>query len=229
MTLDGFDWRTRRIERRQKERIKIDPAWYSFLARPTCPPSTSINIHGGTCIESKSHWRLDRVNRHEGLAWTVPSLVRDLTDPAEARVDMGFISPGNYTDLTWSTASWYRGGILLLLLPDVEVDPGASDWRVRLYCYEGEYATPGEAEAQLTTWLWDTLDPSIDWDGFYWPDPLRNCFPCEYQESGMPLCGIILRNDGNLGTGRYFLPIDAVERSQSYTWPRDMRPQWVNK
>jgi len=156
-------------------------------------------------------------------------MVKDLTDSADARVDMGFISEGNYANLTWATTSYYRGGILLLLLPNIEVSPSVDDWRLRLHCYEEEYATAEGAEARLIAWLWETLDPSVDWDAFYWPDPARNCFPCEYQETGMPLCGIILRNNGTLGTGRYFMEIDVLNRGRSYTWPRDMRPQWVNK
>lgn len=231
MTLANFGWRLTKLKKDQEKQAQsqLDNSWYSFIARPTCPPSTSISIHGGTCIESKSMWNLSNVDRHSGLAWTVPNMVKDLTDPTEARVDMGFVSEGVYTELIWTAAGYYRGGILLLLLPDEESDPDISDWRLRLHCYEEEYATPGGAEARLIAWFWDELDPSIDWDAFYWPDPIRGTFPYEYQETGMPLCGIILRNDGALGTGRYFMDIDVLDRGRSYTWPRDMRPQWVNK
>lgn len=232
MTIAGFNWQLTRLKREQEkqERSQIDSSWYSFVARPTCPPSTSIAVHGGTCIESKSFFDMDDVDRHSGLAWTVPDLVRDLTDESDARVDMGFISVDNYVELTWTHAGWYRGGSLLLLLPDVEENPSASDWRLRLFCYEEEYATAAEAEARLAAWFWEELDPTIDWDAFYWPTPVRGGFPnYEYQETGMPLCGIILRNNGTIGTGRHFLPVDVLNRGRSYTWPREMRPRWVNK
>lgn len=220
------------IKREQEKRTsyQIDDSWYSFVAMPTCPPSTSIAVHGGVCIESKSFWGMDDVNRHDGLAWTVPNLVKDLTVESESRVDMGFVSEGQYTPLSWATANSYKGGILLLLLPDVEENPSASDWRLRLLCYEEEYTITSDAEARLIAWLWEEIDPSIDWDAYYWPAPVRGPWMAyEYQETGMPLCGIILRNNGTTGIGRYFMEIDVVNRGRSYTWPRDMRPQWVNK
>ena len=66
-----------------------------------------------------------------------------------------------------------------------------------------EYATSGEAEQAL-----------IDYAelGFAWG-------------SAYPLCGIILRNDGNALTDHAFLPIDPINRGRSYLWPRDWRPR----
>lgn len=40
-----------------------------------------------------------------------------------------------------------------------------------------------------------------------------------------PLCGLILRNNGTLGTGYNILPIDRINRGRSYLWPADMRPR----
>ena len=225
-----FDVLSRRLRRVSKEQTRqtqhqINPAWYSFLARPTCPPSTSMTIHGGTCIESKSAYNLDDVGRHMGLAWTVPSMVRDLTDDSQARVDMGWDwATTEYTELTWVQANSYRGGVLLLLLPDTEENPEPSDWRLRLLCYQEEYTTAHQAETRLTGWLNDS-GVYDDWQSNYWPDPALD--DPDYQESGMPLCGIILHNNGILGTGRYFLEIDVIDRGRSYTWPRDLRPQWI--
>jgi hypothetical protein len=233
MTLANFGWRLAQLKREQEqqERFQIDSAWYSFLARPTCPPSTSMTIHGGTCIESKSQYNMDDVDRHNGLAWTVPNMVKDLADPTDARVDMGMVAAETYTALSWTQANSYKGGILLLLLPDVELDPGEDDWRLRLYCYPEEYTTISEAEERLISWLWEEEWIWDGWfDGHYWPDAVRGGGATHYyQESGMPLCGIILRNNGTVGTGRHFMEIDVLNRGRSYTWPRDMRPQWVNK
>ena len=64
----------------------------------------------------------------------------------------------------------------------------------------------------------------------YWPYPYVESDPnmvSAYRITGIPLCGIILKNNGTTGTGRHFLPIDAVNRGRSYTWPRDLRPQWI--
>jgi len=204
-------------------------AWYSFVARPTCPTSTSMSVLGGTCKENKSSYNLDDIGRLRGLAWTVPNIVRDLTDNTQARVDMGYdSSTKNYVELMWTQSGWYRGGVLLLLLPDTEENPTDGDWRLRLSCFQEECATPGEAESRLMAWFDETdpLDPT--WNGNYWPNPVRRPIPgTDYRESGMPLCGIILRNNDTLGEGRFFMPIDILNRGQSYTWPRDLRPQWV--
>lgn len=41
---------------------------------------------------------------------------------------------------------------------------------------------------------------------------------------GLPLCGIVLKNDGRTGLDGAVLPIDAVNRGRSYYW-RDLRPR----
>jgi len=151
-------------------------------------------------------------------------------------VDIGFwvssLTEKTYTGLSWAQSGWYRGGVLLLLLPDAEDQPTEGDWRLRLHCYSEEYATPGEAEERLVAWLSGSANVSFAYDpsGNYWPLPMVYAGvpgTYVYQDSGMPLCGVILRNDGNVGGGRFFMPIDACNRGRSYTWPRDLRPQWV--
>jgi hypothetical protein len=129
-----------------------------------------------------------------------------------------------YVELTWAQSGWYRGGVLLLLLPGTEENPAENDWRLRLSCFQEEYATPGEAESRLMAWC-NEADIYDSWNYNYWPNPV--VVADHYRESGMPLCGIILRNNGTIGTGQFFLPIDVVSRGQSYTWPRDFRPQWI--
>lgn len=41
---------------------------------------------------------------------------------------------------------------------------------------------------------------------------------------GLPLCGIVLKNNGQVGVDGAVLPIDAVNRGRSYYW-RDLRPR----
>lgn len=65
-----------------------------------------------------------------------------------------------------------------------------------------EYATAAEAEQELAT-LYDQ-----DWWNVTYP-----------------LCGLVLRNDGTVGTGYHILPVDRVNRGRSYVWPADMRPR----
>lgn len=222
-------------EQRQQAQFQTNDAWYSFLARPTCSPSTSISIHGGTCISAASLYWMDDVGRGEGVAWTVPNLQRNLTEETQARVDMGWTPVDqSYTEVTWGQANSYKGGILLLVLPDTEDQPSADDWRVRLFCFREEYQNANDCEARLIAWLWEEeeLAPPYTpgyYDGHYWPSPIWRWAGQPYlQDTGMPLCGLILRNNGTTGTGRYFMEIDAVNRGRSYTWPRDLRPQWVN-
>lgn len=226
------------IARLQREATKqqnrqIDVNWYSFRVAPTCPPSTSLICNGGTCIESASYNDLGIIGRTPGLAWTVPTITRDLTQEDECLFDVGLVKSGmtvTYTEKTWATANAYCGGILLLAMPDTEENPPVSEWKFRLHCYTEEYTTSNEAEARLIEWLADTTaHPGAYYSGNYWPVAILINGGFIYQITGMPLCGVIARNNGTLGQGRFFMPVDAVNRGRSYLWPTDLRPVWVNK
>jgi hypothetical protein len=70
-----------------------------------------------------------------------------------------------------------------------------------------EYATASEAEAYIE----DVALVSGPWMGYD-------------DNGGLPLCGIVLRNDGRVGVDGAVLPIDRVNRSRSYYW-KDLRPR----
>lgn len=240
-------------QQRQQAQYQINDAWYSFVARPTCPPSTSMTMQGGTCRQGT----LASAD-YTPKTWTVPTIVRDLASPEQAIVRSTFEVTGSIADgfstiqtsPTWNTAGYYKLGNLLLAQPIIDGEPSESDWQFLLHCSSEEYGTASDAETAIMDWLGDednffsyttvyytfpcTLGSRTETASNYWPAGASYCGYCSgygsvYTEvpSGMPLCGIILRNNGTTGTGRHFLPIDAVDRGRSYTWPRDLRPQWI--
>lgn len=188
-------------------------------------------------------------------AWTAPTMERDLKDPDQAIVRSGLEITGSLDDgfsaihyePKWTEAGSYKLGNLLLLQPDGE--PEESDWKFLLHCSTAEYRTSEDAEAAIMDWLGDADEyfayttPYYSWPcnlstvtrymSNYWPGLAYGGY-CNTHgtvyipvPTGIPLCGIILRNNGTTGTGRHFMPIDAVNRGRSYTWPRDLRPQWI--
>jgi hypothetical protein len=70
-----------------------------------------------------------------------------------------------------------------------------------------EFATAAEAEADITD-VALLLNP---WYGYNYG-------------GGLPLCGVVLKNDGNTGVDGAVLPIDRVNRGRSYYW-NDLRPR----
>lgn len=132
-------------------------------------------------------------------AYTIPDLTADLTDSSQVTIDV-----------TFSNANWYLVYVLLLKLPAQVSEPTTDDWSFWLWGTGTELETAGEAEAHME---WDTLHESDPWynfnDGFH----------------GYPLCGLILRNDGQVGISGSFLPVDVINRGRSYIWPRDVRPR----
>lgn len=70
-----------------------------------------------------------------------------------------------------------------------------------------EFATAAEAEAYIE----GTALLASPWRGYD-------------LNGGLPLCGLVLRNDGNTGVNGAVLPIDAVNRGRSYYW-KDLRPR----
>lgn len=216
--------KTIRQRQQQQQQYAADKTAQAFLVSPTCPPSTAIQIHGGTTGSQAT----DSFEAHYGLVWTVPSLTRDLADPDSLRWSAnGLESPE--TMLTWDNAGWYHYCQPLLLIPETLEDPTEADWQLRLRCwseshaaakgYALEYETATEAEAALMAFV-TTADAGYDTSWPYantaWGEP----------PGGMPLCGLILRHDGSTEMTS-FLPIDLVNRGRSYIWPRDLRPRWI--
>lgn len=207
--------RVQAAQRKAAARVQ-DASWYEFLVSPTCPPSQALYIRGGLAYADKA----DFGQTWSGKAWTIPTLLRDLSDEAH------IVS----TTLSFSQPNYYQYHVVLLALPqDNLVEPALSDWKLRLRCwtlagatYRGyplEVATSGEAEAALLAFLYDG---GVDIDDNAWPWGASAFAP-----TGMPLCGLILKNDGTVGNGPYFLPIDRVNRGRSYLWPKDLRPRWM--
>lgn len=79
------------------------------------------------------------------------------------------------------------------------------DW----FCVGGdtEFATAAEAEADIE----DDALLNAPWRGYD-------------LNGGLPLVGLVLRNDGRTGVDGAVLPIDRVNRSRSYYW-KDLRPR----
>ena len=131
-------------------------------------------------------------------AYTIPDLSAELDDPTSVSIDVSF-----------TTANWYKFFILCLKLPTVLENPTANDWLFHLVETGDEFETPGEAEAWFNS---DTFRDTEPWDGQY----------------GYPLCGLVLKNDGTLGSGCPILPVDLVNRGRSYMWPTDLRPRKID-
>lgn len=170
--------------------------WLDALkVSPSCPPSKAMHVRGGRSYLGNSYYT--GWDDYEERAYTIPDLVADLDD-VESVV----------TDILFTTAGAYQFFLLEMCLPAVIEEPTASDWTFYLHGTGDEFDTAAEAEAWLDS---ETFQNSEAWD--HGSDGI--CYP---------LCGLVLKNDGNVGLGRSILPIDAVNRGRSYMWPRDMRP-----
>lgn len=97
---------------------------------------------------------------------------------------------------TFTSADYYLGYVLRLT--------GGAGPTFYVSGSDTEFATAGEAEEDLMDYIQGT--------NYIW-------------HFNYPLCGLILRNNGTLGTGYNILPVDTVNRGRSYIWPRDLRPR----
>lgn len=192
--------RLRVIDRTQKRAAAFAPLGdeYQFRVAPSCPPSKRLHMRGGRNANSANRgWAA--WNYAQYRVYTVPDLTADLEDS------------DSVTPLpTFSTANWYQLSILCLRMPAETEEPDANDWSFYLHTDGTEFETAAEAEAWINADefllynLWDT-GAAIG--------------------STYALCGIVLRNDGNIDSPGAILPIDVVNRGRSYVWPRDLRPR----
>jgi hypothetical protein len=171
--------------------------WYALRVSPSCPPDKRLYMQGGLvyCTRDSTFGS----GTWDYRAYTVPSLVADLADPAQVTVDV-----------TFTNANWYKVYVLLLKRPLEAVEPTATDWTFWLWGTDTELETSTEAEAHMT---WETMHDSWPWYDF------RDDY------HGYPLCGVVLRNDGNTGVSGAFLPVGFTNRGGSYQWPVDLRPR----
>jgi len=97
------------------------------------------------------------------------------------------------------TTAYAYCGYVMVLYATVAGVPGLSFW------YDtSEYATAAEAEVAVWPNVMDTAGPFLD---------------------GLPLCILILKNNGVTGVDGQIEPIDAVNRGRSYIM-RDVRPRY---
>jgi len=107
-------------------------------------------------------------------------------------------------DITFANANYYLGYMLGLQLPDDYNQPDAEDWNFALIGSGTEFANAADAEEDVLDYIENTFQA---WD------------------DAMPLCGVILKNNGTTGNGSKILPIDRINRGRSYIWPSDLRPR----
>lgn len=113
-------------------------------------------------------------------------------------IDLTDLSQTGGSTFTFSLANYYHAYYVWL------DSGGATQPYVFGFLGDGvEYATSGEAEGAVVAYA----ELGFAWGASY------------------PLCGLILRNDGNVLTDFAFLPIDTINRGRSYIWPRDWRPR----
>lgn len=177
---------------------------YQFLARPTCPPSTSITFIGG-----QVWWPSSALFPY---CYYIPGYTVDLTDTTKVSIKIGIVSP--MYSYTFTNAYWYVPAMIVLAsyglsyheewpdeIPDmsiwltgtlVEVDP-----------YMEEFETAGEAESRMGANK--QLDTS--------------------RQHGLVVASVILRNNGDTVSPNAWMEIDPVNRGRSYFF-RSCVPAW---
>ena len=172
--------------------------YYSLRVAPTCPPSKQLHMRGGRTYLS-FNWGWAAFNDYAYRVYTVPDLTADLSDSNSVGID-----------ITFTNANYYQFFFLELKLPATVEEPVVSDWSFYLHGTLDEFATAGDAEEWLDSEAFQESRPWLE------TADIGLCYP---------LCGVVLRNDGQAGVPGAFLPISVVNRGGSYTWPRDVRPR----
>jgi hypothetical protein len=187
-----------KILRKERKRAAYVPSndWYELRVAPSCPPDKQIHLRGGR-IYLGYNWGWAIYDDYEQRAYTVPDLSADLSDVDSVAIN-----------ITFTNADYYQFFFLQLQLPAVVEEPAEGDWSFYLHGTLDEFETAGEAEEWLDSYDFQRSSP---WD----EGSEGTCYP---------LCGVVLRNDGQVGVSGAFLPIDMVNRGRSYIWPTDMRP-----
>jgi len=139
-------------------------------------------------------------SNYPGRGWTVPNLSLDVADVD----DVG--SCHNF-----SNAYYYLGTVVTLTYGYNPDSVAAGDPALTLYGTWPawtERATAAEAEDDCIDVLWNAANRPWDY--------------------GLPLCMLVIRNNGTTLADCQYMPIDAVNRGRSYIW-QDCRPRglWV--
>lgn len=197
--MNAAEWNERRIEQQRKRQERE--------AANVAEPNWYVCRVTPTCPPSPAVYMRggqiyysssDSFSAYRRRTYVAPSLLADLTD-ADL---MG-------TDITFTQSGYYLAYVLVLAKPAVVQSPAEEDWSFLLVGSGDEFATAGEAE--------DDMEREAMWQQLPWASGGTR---------GLPLCGLILRNNGTLGGGGQVLPVDRLNRGQSYVWPADLRPRW---
>ena len=172
-------------------------AWYQMRASVSNPPDTRVHIRGA--------WMQGSVYLADRLTVWLPSISCDFSSTDQFAIDASHAYDGNF-----GNAHWYKP-VLLCYNYDyyyvlVGGLPASYPTYDKPFCIPGltspEYETAVEAEDGIITWM-ETDTGYLNY-------------------SDMPICIIVLRNNGATGTPGAVQAIDAVNRGRSYLW-RDMR------
>lgn len=202
--LGALNKRIAHLERQEQKRNARELAytWGQLAMSCSCPPDTTLHVRGGW-VQQGSYWVTQET------IW-FPPIDLDFTDTSQFLTDDdGQTYTGNFEN-----ADWYMP--LLLLYSDdyfYDVRDGTSNWGpMRNYGDSPEFATAPEAEAQAEEWF----------DGTY----------ADIYTGDLPMCVVILRNNGVTGVDGQVLPIDPINRGRSYFWrdvrPRNVTPWWAS-
>lgn len=168
-----------------------------FQLVPTCPPSATIRVLGGTLLRNAFSYG------YYVYDMQVPENEIDFSDPVASEIDV---------DASFATAHYYKACLVTYgwsYVHNRNVDPsygpsGNYTYKFNVFGGVTEHQTAASAEAEIDLLLngGENLNP-------------KNRFK---------LGGVILRNDGTTGVNGAVLPIDAVNRGRSYLY-RDARLQ----
>lgn len=130
----------------------------------------------------------------DSAGWRGPDAC-DFTDPEMMGLDCNF------------TNAYYYLGLILCY---------EADWLLFYYHWEPDTKLHFEVVGATTEW-----ETSLEAEAEI--DALLNGGGAIYQER-MPLCTVVLRNNGITGIDGQVMPIDSVNRGRSYIW-QDVRPR----
>jgi len=192
-----LEGRLSQLERNRRRSAGTPDNWdaYQFTAFPTCPPTAALYIRGGRMVWPAS-WG-------EGVSYYLSDATLDFTSE-DASLDAQW--PYSFTNANWYlpiyvTITW--SGASATIDADGYGTPRFRLYGADYYSYWGggytEYETSAEAEDAISG-----LDTS------FYQDHLV--------EVGLPICRVVLRNNGVTGQPYQFLPVQKVNRGQSYLW-----------
>jgi hypothetical protein len=198
----GRVWQT---EQRRNAQELAHVGLDQFRVTPTCPPSTTLRIRGGLLWPDPETWFA------LGSIVNIEDMACDFTDVERTGLALNFLNPHFYLayvmcfDLSYFWYSIYY-----------EVGEGKNVTQPFWFWGSGaEYATAAEAETEI--------DQRLNGGGPVYAFMSDAGLPFQRGDT-MPLCGLILRNNGVVGTDGQILAIDPINRGRSYLWPPDLRP-----